>query len=288
MKYVATFAAIGLLLAVTGTAEATTRNYGDVTYSPGFTASHFNDIWDLTKCDLTLSYRVDMSDVTQSAAFETPYVEVGLRQVGAGDFNPGTFGSHPGGAGGWMNSLVGDLATNPNSLDTDDKHNLSSSGGIGEAAYDATDPDTVVASFGTFSSKGLWGDRDGVDPFQDDTLANTGGVYDIVISYHAISPTLGTMFSTLAKPGGTAVTTGFDTTTGDGFNIDTDPAGLSFTGDMTAMQVFTGAWYTSGASGDVVVSDITADGCLVPEPVTMAGLVMGVGGLFGYVRKRRK
>jgi hypothetical protein len=278
-RTVTLLATVALLAAVTGTAGATTKNYNDYTHSPGSDNTHFGvpdtEYWDLTQCDLTLTYRIDMSAVTQSQAGETPYVEVGVREVGASDFNPGTFGTHPGGKGGWMNSLVTDLGTDPNNLDVDDKHNLSSSGGRGEQDYDATAPNTVVSPFGTFSHKGIYGDRDGVDPYQDDKLANTGGIYDLVITYHAIDAGQGTMFSTLAKADGTPVTTGFDTTTGDGFNVDTDPAGLSFTGDMTKMQVFTGAWYTSGAGGDVVVSDITADGCFVPEPATMGLLALG-------------
>ena len=82
------------------------------------------------------------------------------------------------------------------------------------------------------------------------------------------------------------LTTGFDTDGGT-FSIDTDPAGLSFTGDMTQMQVFSGAWYTSGAGGNVSVSAITVDGTPVPEPSTMLLLVSGLIGLAGYRRKLR-
>jgi hypothetical protein len=230
--------------------------YGDISYAPGYAAQHFDDVYNLTTGDLVLTYTVDMSQVTQSAAYETPYVEVGLRQVGAGDFNPGG-GSHPGGAGGWMTSLVGDLATDPNNLDLDDKHNLSAAGGAGEGSYDATDPDTVVVPpFGNFNTIHIWYDRDGVDQWQalspwnvDGGNYNTGGVYEIEIRYHAISSTQGTMFSTI-----NGMQPGFDTT-GDG-NYDVYPGGIQFTGDMTQMQVFSGAWYTGGAGGNVEVTDI--------------------------------
>jgi len=243
--------------------RAATINYGNVTQTPSYSANNFPDVWDLTECDLTLSYTIDLSGVTQTAAYETPYVEVGLRELGASNFNPGPFNVYQGGAGGWMTSLVGDLATNPNLQDLDDKHNLSASGGRGEGDYDATDPSTIVAPFGTSLNKGIWFDRDGVDPYQDDSAANTGGIYKVVIKYHAVSDTLGTMFATVY-----GLTTGFDTTTGDGFNIDTDPAGLSFKGNMQRMQVFTGAWYTGGAGGNVPVNNITVSGCLASVHVS--------------------
>jgi hypothetical protein len=159
-----------------------------------------------------------------------------------------------------MTSLVGDLATDPASLDLDDKHNLSASGGRGEQDYDCTDPNTVVGPYGTFNSRGIWFDRDGVDQWQaqdplniDGATYNTGGVYEVVIKYHAITPTLGTMFATV-----NGIPTTFDASVG---GLGGEPAGLSFTGDMTQMQLFYGAWYTGGAGGPVTVSDI----CLTPS-----------------------
>jgi len=274
-------ALIGFVSFVKST-DAFVIDYGDISYSPTYSASNFAEVWNLTAGDLTLTYTIDLSGVTQTTASDTPYIEVGVREVGAANFNPGPFNTYQGGKGGWMTSLVGDLATDPNLLDLDDKHNLSASGGRGEVDYDATDPGTVVTPFGTTLNKGIWFDRDGVDSYQDDSAANTGGIYDIVISYHAVNDSLGTMFATVYD-----LTTGFDTTTGDGFNIDTDPAGLSFKGDMKRMQVFSGAWYTNGAGGDVLVSDIAADGTLVPVPAAVWLLGSGLVGLVGIRRKFR-
>ncbi len=258
-----------------------TVHYGTWTWGgTSMINTSYPDVWDLTEWPLELSYTLDLSNVTQATPWDTIYVEVGLREVGASNFNPGAFGSHPGGKGGWMASNYGDLATDPNNLDLDDKHILQASGGIGEQAYDALDPHTIVSSFGTFANYGIWFDRDGVDPWQDDSIANTGGVYDITIRFTAIDDTTGTMFATI-----NGVEQWFDTTTGDGFNLDTGPAGLSFTGDMTRMQVFTGAWGTAGSGGTVIVSDITAR--QTPEPATWV-LLLGSTAIVGAVRRRRK
>src|SRR5512140_3995219 len=79
-----------------------TANYGSVTLNPSFTALNFTDVWDLTLGDVTVSYTIDQSQVTQVAPYTTGYAEVGLRQVGAGNFNPGPFATYQGGSGGWM------------------------------------------------------------------------------------------------------------------------------------------------------------------------------------------
>ena len=279
-KVLTIFCIIITVLAVATTAEAViTKNYGDVTLNPSYEAGHFSDVWDLTQGDLTLTYSIDLSKVTQTSASETPYVEVGVREVGAADFNPGPFDTYQGGKGGWMTSLVGDLATEPANLDLDDKHNLSASGGRGEGDYDvyASNPTTVLSPFGNFDTSGFWFDRDGVDPWQNTYAANTGGTYDITIVYRAVNAGLGTMIATINGNGVDDVDQEFRI--GGSY---TGAAGLSFLGDMTQMQVFAGGWWTSGAGGDVDLSNITATG--VPEPATL--VLLGLGGLM--LRRKRK
>lgn len=181
-----------------------------------------------------------------------------------------------------MTSLVTSTASNPGSLNLNDKHNLSASGGRGEGDYDvyASDRAAVVSPpFGNQDTFGFWYDRDGVDPYQNSTTANTGGKYNIEIKYHAIDSGLGSMVATI---------NGVD----QQFKIGGDytgAAGLSFKGDMTQMQVFTGAWYTSGASGNVEVSNITATSSVspVPEPGTIVA-AFGLLGPAGFFFRRKK
>ena len=260
---------VSAMPAIASGPSPTTVYHGSLTLSPAYTATNWGEVWDLTQCDLTLSYTIDMTGITQPAPWQTSYTEVGLRELGASDFNPGPWDTYQGGKGGWMVSLVGDLTTNPNSQDLDDKHNLAASGGRDERDYDATDPDTVVAPFGTYVNYGIWFDRDGVDPWQavywgmvDGGTYNTGGIYHIEISYHAINPNLGTMFATI-----NGIPTGFYTAGWKPDQPDIYPAGLSFKGDMAWMQLFAGLWAPDDTYGDVVLSDITITGCMaLPAP----------------------
>jgi hypothetical protein len=56
-KILAICAVAGLVVAINCIAGAqTTIDYGDADLSGGFQAGHFEDIWDLTQCDLTISF----------------------------------------------------------------------------------------------------------------------------------------------------------------------------------------------------------------------------------------
>jgi len=264
--------AMFLILAVVSSQAQVTyvsADYGDWSAS-GFTATGYSDVIDLTQGPLALNYVVDMSNTSQSAAGETFYTEVGLRQVGGANFNPSN--------GGWLTSHWYDLATNPNSLDLDDKHCLATIPGHGEGDYNATGPTTITSPFGTSRNHGFWFDRDGVDPWQDASIANTGGIYDITLVFTAVSANQGTMFATI-----NGVTQGFSI---DGDNVmDIDPAGLSFTGDMTQMQVFRGTWNTAGATGTVAVNDLKAQ--QTPEPATCVLLLVSAASM-GILRRRNE
>ena len=62
--------------------------------------------------------------------------------------------------------------------------------------------------------------------------------------------------------------------------------GSSMHGDFHSGQDFDPA--TLGPSDWITTSDDPTRGHFVPEPVTMAGLMLGVGSLLGYVRRRRR
>jgi len=254
----------------------TTINYGNLTLNPSYMATHWPDVWDLTKGDLTLSYTIDMSNVLQPSVWDTSYSEVGLRTEGAADFNPGPFGVYQGGCGGWMTSLYGDLTPSPNTQSLFDKHNLGASGGEGELDYDCLVPTAVGAKIGSYSNYGIWFDRDMVDPWQDDDpltpppggsgvpwgshngqTYNTGGIYMIEIQYHAIDANLGTMFATV-----NGIPTGFTLYWNPDGSPRYYPAGLSFKGDMARMQVFAGIWAPGGVAqyGYTVINNLTVMG----------------------------
>jgi len=263
-----TVALVACALLVGAAAAESIVYYDDVTFSGSYVAMGTLPIWDLTLGDLVLSYTLDMSGVTQSSPSATSYTEVGIRHVGAADFNPGPWDTYQGGAGGWLTSQFGDLATDPESQDLDDKHQLSASGARDETDYDCTDPDTIIGPSGTTLNFGIWFDRDGVDPYQeqmwgcvDGGTYNTGGVYDVVITYHAIDAGLGSMFVTI-----NGMPTGFWLGAWYDGQPEFYPAGLSFKGDMTRMQVFEGYVAPAGSGGQVIVSDLTALGHLAHLP----------------------
>lgn len=243
--------------------EAATKEYDDVQLSGGFEASHFDDLWDLTSGDLTLSFTYDANglvDQETSQWQDHAWAELGVREVGAGNFNPG---GSSGGKGVWLatdhdewqslNTFDPDPPGLP-TLDLDDKLILQRTGGHGEGDYNlpSTPPNP-------WANHRIWWDRDGVDPWQNDETANTGGIYDIVITLHATSDTAGTAYMSL-----NGLDQGFETNN-DWNTIELTPAGMTFTGDMKKMQVFYGI-YGYGATHSVEFKNIEVQGYKVDTP----------------------
>mgnify|MGYP001057460060 CR=1 FL=1 len=72
----------------------------------------------------------------------------------------------------------------------------------------------------------------GLTPSQNPATANTGGIYQIVITLHATSPTTGTAYINIRGPD-----QGFETD-GNWNTLDLTQAGKTFTGDTEHLQVF--------------------------------------------------
>lgn len=155
------------------------------------------------------------------------------------------------GSGVWLatdydwtpNTFDPDPANAP-SLDLDDKLMLQKIGGQGEGAYDLPSVPPAPGNNHRF-----WWDRDGVDPWQNDETANTGGIYQVVITLHATSAATGTAYMNIR-----GLDQGFETD-GNWNTIELTPAGMTFIGDMQNLVVFYGL-YGYGAVHSVTFSDI--------------------------------
>ena len=90
-----------------------TKDYGDVTINQ-WQDGNFPEIWDLTKCDLTLSYMLDMSGIATPGWVLT---EVGLREVGGPNLDPNY-------QGGWLESVYKSSTSNDNLANVNDYHVL--------------------------------------------------------------------------------------------------------------------------------------------------------------------
>lgn len=222
------------------------KSYGDVTlYNWG--SGSFLEVWDLTKSDLTLSYTIDMSGIATAG---WSVVEVGLKQPGAPNLDPNM-------QGGWMQSNYIYSGSNSNTIDNNDFHMLSIHGWLHQV-YDAEDADTLRTAYWSGNNYGFWFDRDGVDQWQaemwgmvDGSTYNTEGLYEIVVTYHAIDDTTGTMFASI-----NGVQQGLYIGGWKDAQPEFYPAGRSFTGDMTSLQVFYGR---GGGGGAVELTDISVE-----------------------------
>ena len=158
-----------------------------------------------------------------------------------------------------MSSGVGDVTPSPGGLSLHDKFNLGASGGRGEGDYDCLVPNTVVAPFGSGNNYGIWFDRDTLDPWQsvspgavDGGTFNTLGIYHVIITYHAINAGLGSMFATI-----NGIQAGFYASPPDWiFPPDYYPAGISFKGNMSRMQLFAGIWAPDATYGYIDIHDL--------------------------------
>ena len=259
----------GVLIALPGKSwNQVTRYYGDVQINGNFANVYFDDIWDLTKGDLVMTYTIDMTGVNSRAPSlpdnkwaNTSWTSVGLDGIG------------------WMASGAPEAyATNPNSLDLDDKHNLGAPGRYDEASYDvnySSGTGVLVPPKGWSwaSSYGFWFDRDGVDATQktmwgciDGGTYNTRGQYAMSMNYHATNPASGMMSSLVngTQPGFWKIWSGVKAP-------NDYPWGKSINGDLTNVRVWIGLWSPHSLAiwdyGSVRISDLTVQGYLATKDV---------------------
>ena len=274
----ATIIALFLVGILASTAHAgVVMNYGDKTLqSNGATdAGHFDEVWDLTACDLVISFTYDANGLVDDAGHA--WGELGVREVLQGDFNPNGYGIWLATDYDWtVNTFDPDPVGNP-TLDLDDKLILQKQSGQGEGSYDLPSVPPVPGN-----NYGFWFDRDGVDQYQatywgavDGGTYNTAGMYTVVITLHATSATTGTAYMTV-----NGVSQGFYSAGWKNAQPEIYPAGMSFAGDMKQMQVFYGL-YGYEAAQSVEFKNICVSGCLfhveqvVPE-VPLGAVVAGV------------
>ncbi|MFC1727156.1 hypothetical protein ACFL0Y_01410 [Patescibacteria group bacterium] len=241
------------------------KDYGDVALNDWGTG-HFPDKWDLTQCDLTLSYSIDMSG--QTTGGWTP-IEVGLKEEGAPDLDPN-------GQGGWMFQNWQNTASNPTSANLNDHFVLVNHGWASdELNYDVDGTGNIVSPFGSYNSYAFWFDRDGVDTWQaaywnykDGITYNTGGVYDVEIVYSAENATTGKMMAKINGEEQGFYLLGYDSANPP----DEQPVGKSFlVADTSQLQVF----YGRGSGGGTVdISDITVSGCTHGLKVSGGGQII--------------
>jgi len=259
-----------------------TKNYGDITLPQGGGFFWLPDVWDLSACDVVISYTLDLTEAPNQAYYWIHGGPFAAAHVGlvwpsspwAGACMCGflTDGDNP-------NTLFPTFPDKDNVLDLDDKLNMQrfpNPGSYDELMYDVHCPTEIISpAFGSYDNYGIWFDRDGVDQWQakmwgsvDGGTYNTGGVYEVQLTFRKASSTKGAacplLFPDLENddaPGGYGIPTGFNRLS-PGPGYADFPAGISFDTDetkMSYMQVF-----VSGNSGDgtIVVRDLTVMGCL--------------------------
>lgn len=234
-----------------------TRDLGSHRFGCGVQA-HATEIWDLTLGDLTLQFEFDGTGAIDDSSAARTWGQLGVRQVGAADSSPTA------GTGVWFATDVewraGTLDPDPASaptFDIDDRLMLQKQSGVAEGGYDL--PGSAI-EYG--DNHYFWFDRDGVDQWQaenpnnvDRANYNTGGIYQVVITLHATDATHGTAYMTV-----NGLVQGFEVD-GDWNTIELTPAGMTWSGDMTQLQVFYGLTCQVVAS-TIAFNSITVTGCL--------------------------
>jgi len=260
-----------LLLASLAPAFGVTQmNYGSLALTGGgdpkgheVVSGDFPELWDLTKCGLEIRFTVDLSGVSDilnaSGYIAHAWSELGVRSPGFPNFNP-TWDTE--GAGAWVKAdysyAAGGLAPNPDKWNNHDRIFLQAAGAYHEDRYSLPSPPA-----NQWNNYGFNFDRDGADAVTasnwghgDGVTYNTNARYDIVIQLQADTAYTGTAFMTV-----NGVSQGFYTGSARDATPEIYPAGITFTGNMTQMQVFYGVDFRFGEH-TVKFENIQVTGCL--------------------------
>lgn len=272
MRYLGIVATIAVCLAVAGTAQA------DSYFADSNQFGYQGNVRNLTQNTAPVAFATPRDGVVYFAqgvpGFATTYnaVQSNWYQHPGSNQNPGFFQINDGGT---VTSAVGGWTPNGSLWD----FNLTVTGANATYANSYSrlwQPDAGMAWGGTFTSYSYTLTATGmttmVDP--DGWRFNTVDPTGITGSFD------GTFVSTQAVYGGASNLTDRDTYVVD---LDFNKTYWDGTGwSNTYGGVDYGNYSTFGAPS---LQDRNEP---IPEPVTMAGLLMGIGGLVGYARKRRK
>jgi hypothetical protein len=264
---------------VNATNSPVTLYYGDFPLS-GFMKMPGN--WDLNEGDLIISYTLDLTGAPNIANTGN-WGQMGI----VGIFSPDGSGARmvgflcDGGNAGDLFPIYPDV---DNNLDLDDKFNFQrfpNTGSWDEQMYDILCDGSPIGTFNPWANYGIWFDRDGVDPYQPNMWGmvyggtyNTGGIYDIELTYKKHSSTLGYVcarfFPMLLNPLNQSdpdddidgIPTGFYESGWTPDGPEKFPAGISFEADEASMSGF--YVYVDGYPypGEIIVKDLKVTGYL--------------------------
>jgi hypothetical protein len=267
MRSLIALVAVGLILTVAGTAGATSfyadsNQFGYQGTVQNITAGTPAVAFNSTPRDGVVYVALNVPGFTQN--YNT--IQSDWYQHPATNQNPGFFQINDGGT---MTSAVGGWTQNGSLWD----FTLTVTGENATAANSAArlwQPDAGMAWAGTFTSYTYTITATGMTTYVDENgwRLNDVNPTGITGSFD------GTFLSTQAVYGGPSDLTGRDTYV---VHLDLNKTYWDGTGWSDYYPVGSQNYY----------GNYSLFGAPVPEPITLAGLMMGIGGLVGYVRKRR-
>lgn len=232
--------------------------YGDFILQ-GQNEKYFEQIWDLTKSELVISYSLDLTGITPPTKDAIPRTLVGVS----------------GGASGWMTSSAPALSSdnaNDTNFDPEDKHVLGDDEFSYDVLVDENSKPYIASSLpigNPAANYGIMFDRDGFDSSQtqiwgmtDGRTYNTQGKYQVKITLQAIDLKFGAMFATV-----NGIQTGFYANTVKNSQPEYYPVGKTVSGDLTGLKVFLSFSAPDASYGAVQVTDLTVVGELATTSV---------------------